>query len=121
MSKVLFVEDEADHITMLKTRMEAAGYEFLSATDGEEGYRIACEEKPDIILMDIIMPKMNGYEACYNLKKNKETKDIPIIIVTASGAKKLEQKCVALGVNEIIHKPYDSAYLLERIGSLLSK
>ena len=121
MVKVLFIEDEVDHIAMLKTRMEAAGYQFLSATDGEEGYRIACEQLPDIILMDIIMPKMNGYEACYSLKNNDKTKDIPIIIVTASGAKKLEQKCIALGANEIVHKPYDSSYLLERVAELTEK
>jgi len=115
MKKILFVEDEVDHITMLKTRIEASGYQFSSATDGEAGLRIALEEKPDLILLDIVMPKMNGYEMCYALKNNDEMKNIPIIIVTASGAKDLEQKCIELGVEEIIHKPYDSSYLIERI------
>jgi len=115
MKKILFVEDEVDHIAMLKTRIEASGYQFLSATDGEAGLKIALDEKPDLILLDIVMPKMNGYEMCYNLKNNDEMKNIPIIIVTASGAKKLEQKCIELGVEEIMHKPYDSSYLVERI------
>ena len=115
MKKILFIEDEIDHILMLKTRFEAMGYVFFYATDGEEGFKIACDEKPDVILLDIIMPKMNGYEVCYSLKRNEETKNIPIIIVTASGAKKLEQKCIEIGANEIIHKPYDSSYLIERI------
>jgi len=70
MKRILFIEDEVDHITLLKTRIEASGYEFLSATAGEEGFKIACDVKPDLILLDIIMPKMNGYEACYGLKHN---------------------------------------------------
>jgi CheY-like chemotaxis protein len=115
MKKILFVEDEVDHIAMLQTRLEASGYQFLSATDGEAGLKIALKEKPDLILLDIIMPKMNGYEMCYALKNNDEMKDTPIIVVTASGAKKLEQKCIESGVKEVIHKPYDSSYLLERI------
>ena len=100
---------------MLQTRIEASGYQFFSANDGEQGLKIALSEKPDLILLDLIMPKMNGYEMCFDLKKNDNMKNIPIIIITASGAKKLEQKCIELGVEEIIHKPYDSTYLIERI------
>jgi len=121
MKKILFIEDEVDHIEMIKTRMEAYGYEFLSATDGEEGIKIACEKKPDLIILDIIMPKMDGYAVCYALKQSDETRSIPIIIFTASGAKKLEQKCIEMGANEIIHKPCDSAYLTERVGFYLDK
>ena len=119
MKKVLFVEDEPDHIAMLKTRIESQGYIFLSALDGEEGLNLALEQKPDIILLDVIMPNMNGYEMTYLLKQNDEMKDIPIIIITASGAKKLEQKCIEMGVQEVIHKPYDSAYLMERLSYYL--
>lgn len=115
MKKILFVEDEVDLITMLQARIEASGYEFLSANDGETGLEVALAEKPDLILLDLIMPKMNGYELCYSLKNNDEMKNIPIIIITASGAKKLEQKCIELGVEEIMHKPFDSSYLIERI------
>lgn len=115
MKKILFVEDEVDLIAMLQVRIEASGYEFLSADDGETGLEVALAEKPDLILLDLIMPKMNGYELCYSLKNNDEMKNIPIIIITASGAKKLEQKCIELGVEEIMHKPFDSSYLIERI------
>jgi len=115
LKKILFIEDEEDHIILLKTRLEAEGYDFISAADGEEGYQKVIDEKPDLILLDIIMPKMNGYEVCYSLKQNDDTKDIPIIIITASGAKELEQKCIELGANEVMHKPYDSSYLSERI------
>lgn len=115
MKKVLLVDDEVDHIAMLQTRIEASGYQCLLAYDGEEGLKIALDEIPDIILLDIVMPKMNGYEMCCYLKNDDKTKKIPIIIITASGAKKLEKKCIELGVEEIMHKPYDSSYLVERI------
>jgi len=115
MRKILYVEDEVDHVAMMKTRIESFGYEFSSANDGEAGLKIALEEKPDLILLDIIMPKMNGYEVCSALKNNDEMKNIPIIVITASGAKDLEQKCIEAGVEEIMHKPYDSSYLIERI------
>jgi len=115
MKKVLIVDDEVDHITMMQTRIEASGYQCLSAYDGEEGLKIVLDEMPDIILLDIVMPKMNGYEMCCHLKNDDKTKEIPIIIITASGAKKLEKKCIELGVEEIMHKPYDSSYLVERI------
>lgn len=121
MKKILFVEDELDLIAMLQTRIEALGYQFVSANDGEEGLKSTLTQKPDLILLDIVMPKMNGYELCYALKNNDETKDIPIIIITASGAKKLEQKCIEIGVEEIMHKPYDSAYLIERIAFHLNR
>jgi len=115
MKKVLLVDDEVDHIVMLQTRIEASGYQCFSAYDGEEGLKVALDEMPDLILLDIVMPKMNGYEMCYDLKNNDKMKNIPIIIITASGAKQLEQKCIELGVEEIMHKPYDSTYLIERI------
>lgn len=121
MKKILYIEDEADQVMMLETRLKASGYKCLSALDGEEGYRLACEEKPDLILLDILLPKMNGYELTYSLKNNGATKHIPIIVVTASGAKALEKKCLELGIEEIIHKPYDSAYLSERIAHYLGR
>jgi len=115
MKKILYVEDETDQVLMMETRLSASGYECLTAADGEQGYQIACARNPDLIILDLLMPKMNGYELAYSLKQNEATKNIPVIVVTASGAKALEKKCLDLGVNEIIHKPYRSDYLTERI------
>ena len=115
MKKVLLIEDEQDQITMIEARMESCGYQFVAAHDGEEGIKKAYEEMPDIILLDIVMPKVNGYEVCAHLKSDLKTSKIPIIVITASGVKRLEEKCIALGVEEIIRKPYDSRYLEERI------
>ncbi|MFA5262111.1 MAG: response regulator [Candidatus Omnitrophota bacterium] len=121
MHKILHIEDESDEVLMVKTRMENAGYAFISALNGEEGLEKVYAETPDLILLDLIMPKLNGYHVCYQLKKDPQTADIPIIILTASGAKELEKKCAALGVNEVIHKPYESSYLLEKIAFYLGE
>lgn len=115
MKKILFIEDEEDQVMMVRTRLEACGYALVAALDGEEGVKKALEEKPDLILLDIVMPKMNGYEVCSRLRNDPRTCDIPVIVVTASGLKNLEEKCLALGVQEIIRKPYESSYLAERI------
>ena len=115
MKKILFIEDEEDQIMMITTRMESYGYKVVSAVNGEEGLKKVYEEKPDLILLDIVMPVMNGYEVCKNLKKDPKTRDIPIIVLTASGVKDLEDECMAVGVQEIIRKPYESSFLAERI------
>ena len=75
--------------------------------------------KPDLILLDVIMPKMDGYEVCKKLKGNPETKDTPIIIFTASGQRDLERKCMAVGANEVIKKPFEATELLEVVNKLL--
>jgi len=115
MKKILFVEDEGDQVMMVKTRLESCGYKVVVAFDGEEGIKKVKEEKPDLVLLDIVMPKMNGYQVCDYLKNDSETCNIPVIVITASGVKNLEERCVALGVQEIIKKPYESSFLAERI------
>ncbi len=121
MKKILYIEDEADEVLMVRTRLENAGYTLISAADGAEGLDTIRANRPDLILLDIMMPELNGYEVCDQLKKDVETANIPIIIVTASGAKDLENRCEVLGVEEIIQKPYESSYLLERIAFYLGE
>jgi len=121
MKKILYIEDEKDQTLMIQTRIEDQGYSFVSACDGEEGIKKIDEEKPDLILLDLLMPKIDGHGVCRYLKDNPETSKIPVIILTASGAKDMEKGCLALGAKEIVHKPYDSAYLLERIAFYLSE
>ena len=77
--KILLIEDEPYQVMMVKFRLEANNYDFISACDGEEGLKKACEEKPDLILLDLFMPIIDGYEVCQRLKKNPKTKNIPII------------------------------------------
>jgi len=119
LKKILLVEDEADLIEVLKMRLESSGYEFISAMDGSQGIKKALEEKPDLILLDVIMPNMDGFEVCKRLKADSQTKNIPIILLTAAGLKDIEDKARACGADLSARKPYDSADLLVKIKALL--
>lgn len=118
--KILFVEDEAELIMLMKTRLEANGYEVVSAMDGEEGLKKVYEEKPDLVLLDLIMPKMNGLEVCRRLKNDPATKDIPVLVVTAAGLKDLDEQCKSACADGYVKKPYDPQELLNKIKSALA-
>ncbi len=113
--KILFIEDEPDQVMVIKTRLEANGYDVVTANDGLTGLKYATEESPDLILLDIIMPGMDGVEVAKRLKADEETKDIPIIVITASGEKAMEERCIKAGCEGVMRKPYDSKKLLEDI------
>jgi CheY-like chemotaxis protein len=117
--KILFIEDEPDQIAMVTIRLQANGFEVFSAMDGVEGLKKVKEIKPDLILLDMLMPRMNGAEVCKRLKENPGTKDIPVIIITASGEKDLEQECFDLGANDLIIKPFESAALVKKVKELI--
>ena len=119
--KILFIDDEPDLVMLMQTRLVSYGYKMLSAFDGEEGLKIAQEENPDLILLDKIMPKMDGLEVCQRLKSDPKTKDIPIIIVSASGGKDLPERCLAAGADDLIIKPFDAEDLLAKIKALLKE
>ena len=117
--KILFIEDEPDQIMVIKTRLEASGYEVITANDGATGLQLAKEEHPDLVLLDIVMPGMDGIEVCSRLRASEKTRDIPVIAITASGEKSMEDRCITAGCNYVVKKPYDSKRLLEIIGGLL--
>ena len=119
--RILFIEDEPDQIMMVKLRLEKSGFVVFSAKDGEDGIEKAVKEKPDLILLDIIMPGMDGFEVCKGLRNHSVTKHIPIIATTAAGVDNLEGECLAAGADECIRKPYEAADLLAKINSLLKK
>ena len=116
--KILLIEDEAGQVEMLQMRLETSGYEFVSAMDGEEGLKKVHEEKPDLILLDIVIPRIDGFEVCKRLKGSADTKNIPVIIMTAAGLKDMEDKCLATGADSVVRKPYNSADLLAKIKAL---
>ncbi len=113
--KILFVEDEPDQVMVIKMRLEASGYEVITANDGLTGLKYVEDKRPDLVLLDIIMPGMDGIEVCKRLKANEKTKHIPVIAVTASGEEDLEKRCIEAGCSNVIKKPYDSKELLENI------
>lgn len=119
--KILFIEDEPDQIKMISLRLEKNGYEVISSLDGAEGLRMAVREKPDLILLDVIMPGMDGFEVCRQLRKDPVTRHIPIISTTAAGMDDVEHQCLTAGADDCVRKPYESSDLLVKIRRLLEK
>ena len=119
--KILFIEDEPDQIMMISLRLEKSGYAVISSMDGEQGLKKAVAENPDLILLDVIMPNMDGFEVARRLRENPVTRHIPIISTTAAGMDDVERQCIAAGADDCVRKPYDSANLLEKIKLLLEK
>lgn len=118
--KILVVDDEPDMVTMLKLRLEKDGYEVVTASTGEECLKAAKDENPDLVLLDILLPGMSGLEVSKRLKKDKITKNIPIIMVTALIGKDAEAKAMERGADYFISKPFDPEELSAKIKRVLS-
>jgi DNA-binding response OmpR family regulator len=117
--KVLIIDDEPDFVRVVQLRLEAAGYEVSVAFDGMQGVSSAHKEKPDLIILDIMMPAMHGHRVCEALKKSSKTWTIPIIYLTAKGGKEDEELAYKLGAEHFLTKPYDPQVLLETIKNAL--
>ena len=115
MAKLLLIEDEPDQSQMIKIRLETRGYQVITAHKAEEGIKLAQEEKPDLILMDMVLPGMHGLEATMKLKEIPETKEIPIIALTAMSIPGFRQACFKEGICSFIGKPYEPEKLLEEV------
>ncbi len=119
MKKVLIVDDEADIIEILQFVLEARGYECITAFDGEEGLRLAKEAKPDLILLDVMMPKINGYKISRLLKYDSKYKDIPILMLTARSQDEDKILGRETGADEYITKPFKVDYVIEKVKEYL--
>ncbi|MFH1836514.1 MAG: response regulator [Candidatus Omnitrophota bacterium] len=113
--KILIIDDEPNIIMMIRSRLKSVNYEVISALNGEEGLRKAREEKPDLILLDVTMPGISGFEVLAKLKLNPETKSIPIIMLTAQGATQAMLKAQSLGATDYIIKPFKGEDLIKYI------
>jgi len=113
--KIILIEDEAELVQLMKMRLMANNYEVFVAYDGEDGLKKIQQDKPDLVLLDIIMPKVDGLTLCKTLKANSSTKGIPIIIVSASGGNNLEKNCKDAGADDVIRKPFEANDLLDKI------
>lgn len=113
--KILMVEDEATVRELLKDLMERHGYDFLQAADGKQGLDEARKKKPDLILLDVNMPKMNGFEVLENLKKDKKTQNIPVIMLTTRDTQEDMAQGMELYADKYIPKPFDTANLFIEI------
>jgi CheY-like chemotaxis protein len=119
--KILYVEDNDDNVYMLKMRLELLGdFEVLAAEDGEKGCEIALRERPDIILMDLEMPVIDGWEATRRLKGNPQTHDIPVIALSAHALAGEREKAIAAGCDEFDTKPIEFERLVATVRRLLA-
>lgn len=115
MKKILIADDEAFIRELLITTLSDADYEILTAKNGEEVLKIAHEEKPDLILLDILMPEMNGYEVCKKIKTNPETESIKVIMLTALGGETDRKKGFMVGADDYFSKPFSPSTLLYKL------
>ena len=116
--KILYVEDNEDNIYMLKNRLSRAGFTVIVATDGTQGVTMATSEQPDLILMDLTLPDINGEEATRRLKADPATKSIPVIALTANAMASDRERAIAAGCDDFASKPVDMPRLLEKIAAL---
>ena len=105
--KVLIVDDEIDVLRLLENRLRGSGYEVISALDGKTCLKKAASENPDLIILDVIMPKMDGFQVCQRLKKSNKTKDIPVLLLTAKSMLDDMEKGISMGANDYVVKPYN--------------
>lgn len=118
-AKILVVDDERDMLTLLKIRLEKSGYTIITASTGDECIEKAVGEKPDLILLDVLLSGQSGFVTCESLKKNAETKNIPVIMVTALLGESAQQRGLESGAKYLISKPFDPDDLLWEIGDAL--
>ena len=120
MIKLLLVEDNEDNRDMLSRRLERKGYEVMLAVDGQEGVDKATSQLPDLILMDMSLPVMDGWEATKQLKKRTATENIPVIALTAHAMSSDRDKAIEAGCDDYDTKPVDFTRLLGKISKLIS-
>jgi CheY-like chemotaxis protein len=121
MTRVLYIEDNDDNVYMLKMRLELLDeFEVLTAEDGEKGCNMAATERPEIILMDLEMPGIDGWEATRRLKSNPETRDIPVIALSAHALAGSREKALAAGCDEFDTKPVEFDRLLATMRRVLA-
>ena len=117
--KILYVEDNEDNITILQRRLGRLGFEVLVATDGVQGVAMAGRMKPDLILMDLSLPILDGWEATARLKAAPETKHIPVIALTSHAMVGERERALAAGCDDFDTKPVELARLLDKIRALV--
>ena len=117
--KVLVVDDEIHIVHVAAIKLRNNGYEVITATNGDEAFELACAEKPDIIVTDFQMPAMTGLELVEKIRQNEETKDIPVILLTARSFAISEEQEEDLQISGCISKPFSPRELLENIEDIL--
>ena len=118
--KILIVDDAVDTVELLKKRLRFEGYATAEAYDGEEGLKLVAEYNPDLIILDVLMPKLDGYEVCQRLKSDENTKYIPILMLTAKDEVEDKVKGLDIGADHYLAKPFDYKEVSARVRSLVA-
>ena len=113
--KILVVDDSKTAMFMVTTILRKGPYTVITADDGQRAVEVATSERPDLILMDVIMPRMTGFEACRELKQREDTKAIPVILVTTRGEEDNVETSFASGCNDYVTKPINAQELLAKV------
>ncbi|HZJ22837.1 MAG TPA: response regulator [Anaerolineales bacterium] len=121
MAKILIAEDERDIRDLVAFTLRFAGHEVFAASNGEEAVALAPKVNPDLILMDVRMPRMTGYEACKILKADADLKDIPVVFLSAKGQDNEIQQGLASGAEDYLLKPFAPDQLTSRVKMILAK
>ena len=121
LSKILLIDDEPDIVRTLSLRLAPLGYNIITAMDGLIGLELARSEKPDLILLDIMLPKLDGFKVCRMLKYDQRYKDIPIIMITAKATDLDKEMGQDVGADDYLTKPFDSKRLVELIETYLKR
>jgi DNA-binding response OmpR family regulator len=116
--RILMVDDDPSILKFVRANLEARAYEVFTATDGEEAIRTAKKEKPDLIILDIVMPEMDGFAAC---RKIRECSNVPIIMLSAREGENDKEKCEACGANDYLTKPFVLRELLSLVKVMLKQ
>ena len=118
--RILLVDDEVDIVTMIRMRLEASGFEVMVSTDGKEALNAARTHNPDLIILDLMLPTMDGFHVARMLKYDARYKDIPIIMLTAKAGENDRKIGEDVGVNAYFNKPFEAEKLLAKIRELLA-
>jgi CheY-like chemotaxis protein len=117
--KILLVDDSATTLMMEQMVLRGQAYQIVTARNGREAVEVAASERPDLILLDVVMPEMNGFEACRRIRQQEATRDVPIIMVTTKGEEQNVETGFESGCSDYITKPINGAELLTKIRSYL--
>ena len=119
--KILVVDDEVDLVETVRFPLELEGFDVLVSYNGEDALNQARKEKPDLIILDLMLPKLDGYKVCRLLKFDERYKHIPILMLTAKTQEKDKTLGMETGADEYITKPFEMDYLMEKVKAYLSK
>lgn len=119
--RILVVDDEIYIVHILEFSLTMEGYSVLTASDGEEALRIIEQERPDLVVLDIMMPKLDGYEVCKRLRQDEQFRSLPVILLSAKGRPMDREAGLSAGADDYITKPFSPRKLLEKMRELLDR